>query len=115
MPPSRSMNLLKGTLDVLILKTVSWGPLHGYAISRNIRESTADVLSVEEGALYPALRRLENRGWLASNWGLTDTNREAKFYQLTPEGQAQLERELGDWKRYVDAMSRVLLAEGPTP
>ncbi|HVS66339.1 MAG TPA: PadR family transcriptional regulator [Thermoanaerobaculia bacterium] len=114
MPQTGSMSLLKGTLDVLILKTLSWGTLHGYAISRFIRESTGDVLTVEEGALYPALRRLENRGWLASSWGLTDTRREAKFYQLTVSGKAQLERELGDWQRYVEAMSRVLFEARPT-
>jgi len=114
MPQTGSMSLLKGTLDVLILKTLSWGPLHGYAVSRFIRESTADVLTVEEGALYPALRRLENRGWLASSWGLTDTRREAKFYELTVSGKAQLERELGDWQRYVEAMSRVLFEARPT-
>ncbi|HVS12322.1 MAG TPA: PadR family transcriptional regulator [Thermoanaerobaculia bacterium] len=109
------MNLLKGTLHVLVLKTLSWGPLHGYAISRFIRESTADALQVEEGALYPALRRMESRGWLESSWGLTETNREARFYQLTDSGRAQLEHELGDWQRYVQAMSRVLFEARPTP
>jgi transcriptional regulator len=113
MPTTGSMSLIKGTLDVLVLKTLSWGPLHGYAISRFIRESTRDVLTVEEGALYPALRRLETRGWLSSTWGLTETGREARFYQLTDVGKEQLERELGDWQRYVEAMSRVLFEARP--
>lgn len=113
MPTTGSLGLLKGTLDVLVLKTLSWGPLHGYAISRFIRESTRDVLTVEEGALYPALRRLETRGWLASRWALTDTGREARFYQLTDAGRDQLERELGNWQRYVEAMARVLFEARP--
>lgn len=109
----RSMVLLKGTLDVLILKTLSWGPLHGYAVSRWIRETTDDVFRVEEGALYPALRRLEKKGWLAAEWGLTDTKREAKFYSLTAEGRRQLQAEVRSWTRYVEAMSRVLHSTEP--
>lgn len=103
-----SLTLLKGTLDVLILRTLSFGPLHGYAISRWIREQSGAVFSVEEGALYPALRRLEERGWIVGEWSLTDTGREAKFYTLTPEGRTSLRQELRDWTRYVDAMTRVL-------
>lgn len=102
------MELLKGTLDVLILKTLSQGAMHGYAISRSIRESSREVLSVEEGALYPALRRLEKKGLLDATWGRTDTGREAKFYRLTPVGRRELARQLADWGEYVDAMSRVL-------
>jgi transcriptional regulator len=102
------MELMKGTLDVLILKTLSRGPLHGYAISRFLRETTEDVLRVEEGALYPALRRLEKRGLLQAEWGVTETGREARVYTLTPAGEAELDAELGSWGRYVRAMGRVL-------
>ena len=108
-----SMDLIKGTLDVLILKTVSWGPMHGYAISRWLRETTEDSFQVEEGALYPALRRLEKKGWLDSEWGLTDTRRQAKFYRLTDAGRQRLEQEVDLWSRYVEAMGRVLFHAGP--
>lgn len=109
----KSMMLLKGTLDVLILKTLSWGPLHGYAVSRWLRETTEDAFQVEEGALYPALRRLEKKGWLESGWGMTETKREAKFYSLTEEGRRQLASEVNAWTRYVEAMSRVLYRTRP--
>ena len=108
-----SLDLLKGTLDVLILKTVSWGPMHGYAISRWLRETTADAFRVEEGALYPALRRLEKKGWLEAEWGLTDTQRQAKFYRLTEAGSRHLEQEVDHWSRYVEAMGRVLFHARP--
>lgn len=108
-----SMKLIKGTLDVLILKTLSWGTMHGYAISRSIRAQTSEVLRIEEGALYPALRRLEQRGWVGSTWGVTETGREARFYTLTRSGAERLRSELSDWGRYVDAMSRVLNATEP--
>lgn len=108
-----SNELLKGTLDLLILKTVNWGPMHGYAISRWIREQTGDLLAVEEGALYPALRRLETRGWLASEWARSETGREARFYTITPVGRRRLRDEATAWQRYVLAMTRVL--EGPRP
>ncbi len=104
------MTLLKGTLDVLILKTLSWGPSHGYAISRWIRQVTADALTIEEGALYPALRRLEEKALVESRWEVTGTGREAKVYQLTPLGQQQLRAELSSWRRYVAAMTRALEA-----
>lgn len=104
----RSLELLKGTLDVLVLKTLSDGPLHGYAVSRSIREATGEVFQIEEGALYPALRRLEKRDLVASAWGVTNTGREAKFYRLTPAGEAELRSELRRWSRYVEAMDRVL-------
>lgn len=107
------MELIKGTLDVLILKTLSRGALHGYGVAREIREATDDVLEVEEGALYPALRRLEGRGLLEARWGETDTGREARFYELTGEGRAALKRETRSWSRYVEAMARVL--DGPEP
>ncbi len=104
------MTLLKGTLDILILKTLSWGPAHGYAISRWIRQTTRDELQIEEGALYPALRRVEEHGWVESAWRTTESGREAKFYKLTIAGRRQLSAELSTWSRYVAAMTRVLEA-----
>ena len=103
-----SLELLKGTLNVLILKTLSGGPLHGYGVSRAIRMATHDAFHIEEGALYPALRRLEKRGLVEAEWGVTDTGREAKFYRLTAAGAAELETEMGVWHRYVEAMGRIL-------
>jgi len=108
-----SLDLLKGTLDVLILKALSWGPGHGYGISKAIRAATDGAFDVEEGALYPALRRLEGRGQLVATWGKTETGRRARFYRLSPQGEATLAREVETWGRYVDAMSRVLYAKGP--
>ncbi len=107
------MDLLKGTLDVLILKTLSWGPSHGYAVSKSIRTQTSERFNVEEGALYPALRRLEKKGMLEAEWVLTDTGREAKSYTLTAQGVRHLEKEVASWAGYVDAMSCVLTASGP--
>ncbi|HWA58197.1 MAG TPA: PadR family transcriptional regulator [Gemmatimonadales bacterium] len=106
--PQTPMPLLKGTLDVIILRTLGWGPAHGYAISRWIRQTTGDELQIEEGALYPALRRLEERGWVESSWKTTETGREAKVYRLTSLGRQQLQSELKSWTRYVAAMARVL-------
>jgi transcriptional regulator len=103
-----SLPLLKGTLDVIILRTLGWGPAHGYAISRWIRQTTQDELQIEEGALYPALRRLEERGWVEAEWQTTDSGREARVYRLTSLGRGQLQRELKSWTRYVAAMTRVL-------
>lgn len=102
------MDLLKGTLDILILKTLSCRAMHGYAIARSIRETSSEVLRVEEGALYPALRRLEKRDLLRSRWDTTETGRQAKFYDLTEVGRHHLRRALGDWDRYVAAMGSVL-------
>ena len=99
---------LHGTLDALVLKTLSWGPRHGYAIARWIRETTDDALRVEEGALYPALHRLELRGYLRSEWGTSDNNRRAKYYRLTPQGRRQLEREAAQWSRIAAAVTRVM-------
>ena len=110
---SSPIKLIRGTLDVLILKTLSWTPLHGYGISKSIRSSSSDLLSVEEGALYPALRRLETKGLLVSYWAETETQREAKFYDLTPEGRQHLSAEVVAWQRYVDAMACVLYREAP--
>lgn len=105
-----SLTLLKGTLDVLILRTLSWQAMHGYAVSRWIREQSGEAFRVEEGALYPALRRLEERGLIRGDWAVTETGREARLYSLTEEGRRALRAEMHDWKRYVDAMTRVLTA-----
>ena len=107
-----SLDILKGTLDILLLKTLSREPNHGYGISRWLRESSAQAFQVEEGALYPALRRLEKRGLLATKWGTTDTGREAKFYSLTSRGREELKEGLKDWDRYVAAMGHVLGSAG---
>jgi PadR family transcriptional regulator, regulatory protein PadR len=105
-----TVEVLKGTLDVLILKTLSWGPAHGYAVSRWIRDVTDQALVIEEGALYPALHRLEQRGWVSAEWGLSDNNRRARYYRLTPQGRAQLRREMSGWDRFAAAVSKVLTA-----
>jgi PadR family transcriptional regulator PadR len=101
-------DLYTGTLDVLILKALSWGPSHGYAIGRWIRQNTAEELQVQEGALYPALHRLQRRGWLDEQWGMTETNREAKYYTLTPAGRKALREEMERWTRYSRAVTAAL-------
>jgi PadR family transcriptional regulator, regulatory protein PadR len=101
-------DLFTGSLDILILKAVSWGPLHGYAIGRWIRQTTSDVLAIQEGALYPALHRLERKGLVEEEWGFTDTNREAKFYRLTPAGRRQLKQEVARWREYARVMTLAL-------
>jgi transcriptional regulator len=103
-----NLELLQGTLDVLVLKTLSWGPRHGYAIARWIRDTTDDLLRIEEGALYPALHRMERRGWIESEWGLSENNRRARYYQLTTKGRQQLRAEAATWARYSAAVTRVL-------
>jgi transcriptional regulator len=100
--------LLPGTLDMLILKALSRGPLHGYAVAQFIQDSSHDVLRVEEGALYPALHRLELRGLLRSEWGASENNRRAKFYRLTAVGRRELESEAAYWNRVAAAISRVM-------
>jgi transcriptional regulator len=100
-------DLLQGTLDMLVLKTLSRGPLHGYAIAESI-ERTSEVLRVEEGALYPALHRLEVRGLLASEWGVSDNNRRAKFYRLTASGRKQLQEEARHWTRLAAGIARIM-------
>jgi len=107
-----SLEILKGTLDILILKTLSREPNHGYGIARWLRDTSANAFQVEEGALYPALRRLEKRGLVASGWDTTETGREAKFYRLTAEGRQELRTSLERWDRYVTAMGHVLDPEG---
>ena len=102
------LNVLQGTLDVLILKTLSWGPLHGFGISRWIRQRTDGVLGVEDAALYQALHRIEKKGWIESEWGLSENNRKAKFYQLTAAGRQRLRAETAEWRQYAAAVFKVL-------
>jgi PadR family transcriptional regulator, regulatory protein PadR len=102
------MDFLKGTLDLMILKTLAWGPSHGYGISRWIESCTDDALQVEEGSLYPALHRLEERGMITAEWGISEFNRRAKFYRLTTAGKKQLRESQQYWDRFADAVSRVL-------
>jgi transcriptional regulator len=108
-----SLEVLKGTLDVLILKTLSWGPAHGYGITRWLERTTDAALQIEEGALYPALHRLERRGWVVSEWGLSENKRRAKFYELTDEGRVRLQESEAGWERFVDAMTKVLKSDDP--
>ena len=102
--------LLQGTLDLMILKALTWGAAHGYAISRWVQQVTDDVLQIEEGSLYPALHRLEERGLIAAEWGLSENNRRAKFYRLTTRGRQQLRAETVSWSRYSDAVRKVIRA-----
>jgi PadR family transcriptional regulator, regulatory protein PadR len=101
-------DLLQGTLDMLILKVVALGPIHGYSISQRIQQISKDVLQVQQGSLYPALHRLENRGWLDAEWGETETGREAKFYSLSKAGKKQLVLETANWARLSDAIALIL-------
>ena len=103
-----SLDLLHGTVAVLILKTLTWGPMHGYDISRTIRQRSEGALGLEDAALYQALHRLEHKGWIEAEWGVSENNRRAKFYRLTDEGRHQLETEVTSWRAYVDAVSKVL-------
>jgi len=107
----RTVDLLQGTLDLLILKTLSWGPAHGYAVARWIETLTGEVLRVGEGSLYPALHRLEERGWVESSWQISSTKRRTKVYRLTPKGRQQLKAETGTWSQFVDAVAKVLKTE----
>ena len=101
-------DLLQGTLDLLILKVVTLGPIHGYAIAQRIQQISKEVLQVQQGSLYPALHRLENKGWLKAGWGDTETGREAKFYTLTRKGMRQLEAETLEWERLSSAVTLIL-------
>ena len=112
MPQPPDLDLLRGTLDLLLLKTLSWGPMHGLGVVRWIETVTHQKLQIEEGALYPALHRMEQKGWLEAEWGYTENNRKAKFYRLTPLGRRQLAAELSKWSRYTEAVGLVLTAEG---
>lgn len=103
-----AMDFLKGTLDLMVLKTLSWGPAHGYGIARWIEQCTHDVLQVEEGSLYPALHKLEERGLIVAEWGISEQNRRAKFYRLTAAGKQQLTASHDYWARFAHAVSQVL-------
>jgi PadR family transcriptional regulator PadR len=108
-PPEQ--DILRGTLDLLILKALSSGPAHGYAVARWIQHATSDALAVGEGSLYPALHRLEEREWIAASWGTSENNRQAKYYALTRRGRAQLRVEADNWRRYAAAVFAAL--DGP--
>jgi len=103
-----SLDLMPGTVAVLILKTLSWGQMHGYDISRTIRQRSEGALGLEDAALYQALHRLESKRWIESEWGVSENNRKAKFYRLTDDGRKQLQLELSTWQRYATAVSKVL-------
>jgi PadR family transcriptional regulator, regulatory protein PadR len=105
---SRPSDLIQGTLDLLILKTLSIDPKHGWAIAKRIQQVSEEALQVTQGALYPALHRLEQQGWVSAKWRATETGREAKFYQLTKAGAAQLEKELAQWERLSNAVGLVI-------
>ncbi len=105
---SRSSDLIQGTLDLLILRTISLEPKHGWAIAKRIQQSSGDVLQVTQGALYPALHRLEQHGWIRAEWRASETGREARFYSLTRPGRAQLQKELAQWERLSNAVGEVI-------
>ncbi|MEO1495769.1 MAG: PadR family transcriptional regulator [Planctomycetota bacterium] len=108
MPPDDLGSLPAGSLDLLILQTLTAGQQHGYAIARSIHERSAEALRVEEGSLYPALHRLERRGWIEAEWGLSEANRRAKYYRLTRPGRTQLKAEVASWRAMVEAIGKVL-------
>jgi PadR family transcriptional regulator, regulatory protein PadR len=110
--PAPAVDLLQGTLDLIVLKTLSWGPMHGFGIARWIQRTTEDALQVEEGSLYPALYRMENRGWIKASWALTENGRRAKYYRLTTAGRRQLVEALESWKRTSAAMAKIVAARG---
>jgi transcriptional regulator len=108
----KRLDLLQGTLDMLILRTLQWGPQHGHGIGQAIRTHSDELLKVETGSLYPALHRLEKRGWLKSEWAVSEANQRAKYYRLTATGKAQLSREQDRWSQLVHAIGRIM---NPTP
>ncbi len=110
--PDDSLELLQGTLDVLVLKTLAGGPMHGFGVARWIRETTKGTLAIEDGALYPALHRMEHRGWILADWGITENNRRAKFYRLSAKGRKQLQAQTATWQRYASAVTQVIRASG---
>jgi PadR family transcriptional regulator PadR len=107
-PNTERIALLQGTLDLLILRTLVFGPQHGQGIARAIQQTSDQILLVDHGSLYPALQRLESQGWIKAKWGTSQNNRKARFYELTPRGRAHLGREVGQWRRLVAAIGRVL-------
>ena len=107
-PDDARLELLQGTLDMLILRTLQWGSQHGHGIGQMIRTQSDELLKVETGSLYPALHRLEKRGWLSATWGISEANQRAKYYELTPAGKAQLVREQDRWSQLVTAIGRIM-------
>jgi transcriptional regulator len=107
-PDYERLDILQGTLDMLILRTLQWGPRHGHGIGQAISQQSDDLLKVETGSLYPALHRLEKRGWLQSKWGISEANHKAKYYELTADGKEQLVRERDRWSQMVDVMGRIM-------
>ena len=105
---AKDSGLLQGTLELLVLKTLSWGPMHGYGIASWIESATGDVLRVEEGSLYPALYRMTKKAWIKGSWGTSENNRKAKFYALTPEGRRQLQEQTTGWQRLAAAVSNAV-------
>lgn len=105
---AEKLEVLQGTLDLLILKTLQWGPQHGHGIGQIIRARSGDLLQVEHGSLYPALHKLQREGWLASEWGMTENKQRAKFYRLTPAGKKQLAKEGAKWDLFVKTVAQVL-------
>src|SRR3954469_23742254 len=110
MAPRAQVDLLQGTLDLIVLKALSWGPMHGFGLARWIQQTTEDVLQVEEGSLYPALYRMENRGWIKAQWALTENGRRAKYYTLTAAGRRQLVAESRSWNEMAGAMTKIMTA-----
>jgi transcriptional regulator len=108
--PKPDIEMLQGTLDVLILKALGWGPMHGYAVARWLHQVTDDVLRIEEGSLYPSLHRMERKGWVECEWGLSENNRRAKYYSLTTAGRRRLQAETRSWTTFAGAVSKVLTA-----
>lgn len=111
MPPQSSTDVLQGTLDLLILKTLSLGENHGWGIASRIQQVSGDVLQINQGSLYPALHRLERQRWIASDWGVSENNRNAKYYSLTAKGRRQLEGETERWRRFAEAVNLILAVE----
>lgn len=107
-PTRTNANQLHGTLDLLVLRTLLGGAMHGYAITQRLKQLSSDVLQVEEGSLYPALYRMEQRGWITSEWAVTDLNRKARYYSLTRAGRKQVEAETGSWMQLSGAVNRVI-------
>ena len=113
-PDPQRLELLQGTLDMLVLRTLQWGPRHGHGIGQAINTQSDDLLKIETGSLYPALHRLEKRGWLKSEWGISEAKQRAKYYRLSPAGKAQLVREQDRWSQLVRAIGRIMNPPQPT-
>ena len=109
--PATRIDLPQGTLDLLILRTLALGPLHGWAISERVQQISSDVLRIQQGSLYPALHRLERRGWIKASWNTSENNRRARYYEITAKGRKQLEREAGDWRKLAAAVAQLLEME----